>query len=360
MWKKKFPNIPTWLCISYIILGILWFFWQIFMDELAGLIRDHIPEGGVIMYSITHPYIIMPLLLILVSLYLLWRQYKGKKQLKSTLITDGANYEIKNLGWVTCDKCGFIGVRNIKTRELEEMEDNQRRTGQPVLIRINQLGDTEPRHEKIPECIMQMQDFSINPPLSSHALPLFYMQLSRQCQHYKEWQKGLTPKEHLTLSKTNRIEQLKTEIHERATIHNRDALFRVMSEVRQTSYDLLTAQERLDEMNTRSPHLVHTEEMQEVEDAYNKYKNAMNRLDAEILVAGKDFETLLSDLSAFISTQVMLKGVKPKFINGDANKQHRILSALEYSARIANKIREVTQKIDEISKQGDGKKGSQT
>ena len=52
--------------------------------------------------------------------------------------------EIKTLDWATCDKCGFIGVRNIKTRELEEMEDNQRRTGQPILTRINSLGDTEP------------------------------------------------------------------------------------------------------------------------------------------------------------------------------------------------------------------------
>ncbi|GAI35258.1 unnamed protein product, partial [marine sediment metagenome] len=45
--------------------------------------------------------------------------------------------ETKALDWITCDKCGFIGVRNIKTRELEEMEDNQRRTGQPILTRIN-------------------------------------------------------------------------------------------------------------------------------------------------------------------------------------------------------------------------------
>jgi len=102
----------------------------------------------------------------------------------------------KALDWVTCDKCGFIGVRNIKTRELEEVEDNQRETGQPLLTRINSLGDTEPRHEKIPECIMQAEDFATLPPLSSQPLPLFYMQLPRQCTQFIKWQKGSSPKEH--------------------------------------------------------------------------------------------------------------------------------------------------------------------
>ncbi len=99
--------------------------------------------------------------------------------------------ETKALDWVTCDKCGFIGVRNIKTRELEEAEDNQRETGQPILTRINSLGDTEPRHEKVPECLVQLQDFA-KPPF----LPLFYMQLPRQCPQFIKWQKGFSPKEH--------------------------------------------------------------------------------------------------------------------------------------------------------------------
>jgi len=104
--------------------------------------------------------------------------------------------ETKALDWVTCDKCGLIAVRNIKTRELEEVEDNQRNTGQPILTRINSLGDTEPRHERFPECLVQLQDFATLPPLSSQPLPLFYMQLPRQCPQFIKWQKGLTPKEH--------------------------------------------------------------------------------------------------------------------------------------------------------------------
>lgn len=97
--------------------------------------------------------------------------------------------------WVTCDKCGLIGVRNIKTRELEEMEDNQRKTGQIVKIQINSSGDTEPRHEEIPECIMQAQDFAVIPFLSTHSLPLYHMQFPRRCQYFMTWEKGSTPKE---------------------------------------------------------------------------------------------------------------------------------------------------------------------
>ena len=99
--------------------------------------------------------------------------------------------ETKALDWVTCDKCGLIGVRNIRTRELEEVEDNQRGTGQPILTRINSLGDTEPRHGKFPECLVQLQDFAKQP-----FLPLFYMQLPRQCPQFIKWQKGSSPKEH--------------------------------------------------------------------------------------------------------------------------------------------------------------------
>ena len=54
----------------YIIpFGIVWLLWQIFLDELAEIIRSHIPEGGVIMYSITHPYVIMPIVLIILGIY---------------------------------------------------------------------------------------------------------------------------------------------------------------------------------------------------------------------------------------------------------------------------------------------------
>lgn len=55
----------------FLSLGILWLFWQLFLDELASLIREHISGGGLIMYSAAHPYVIMPSLLILFGIYTL-------------------------------------------------------------------------------------------------------------------------------------------------------------------------------------------------------------------------------------------------------------------------------------------------
>lgn len=136
------------------------------------------------------------LIIILVAIRLIMTLVKRRQKEKQLIKRGQTVNETKALDWVTCDKCGFIGVRNIKTRELEEVEDNQRNTGQPILTRINSLGDTEPRHEKIPECIMQAEDFATLPPLSSQPLPLFYMQLPRQCPQFTKWQKGLSPKEH--------------------------------------------------------------------------------------------------------------------------------------------------------------------
>jgi hypothetical protein len=205
-WAERHPRLSAIGGIIMLIAGglaTLQGIWNLFSNEpLFPYIANNIPFWPRVVLLVV--FCIITLFGIGLTIKIFQRTNKNIKKQKQGQTTN----ETKKLDWVTCDKCGFIGVRNIKTRELEEMEDNQRRTGQPVLIRINQLGDKEPRHEKIPECIMQIQDFSINPPLSSHALPLFYMQLPRQCQHFKKWQKGLTPKEHLeSLNKINRIEQ---------------------------------------------------------------------------------------------------------------------------------------------------------
>lgn len=136
----------------------------------------------------------------------------------------------------------------------------------------------------------------------------------------------------------------------KVVIPNRDVLFRAISEVQQASADLLMSQERLDKLEKRSPNLVHVDEMTTRDDMYAEYKEAIKKLGAEKMVAGKPFEALLSELIAYISTQVMTKIAKPSVFSG-GSQQFRILTALEYIGRIAGKISEVTQKIDEISGQ---------
>lgn len=79
---RKWPKYSIWYILA---VSLLWLFWQLFLDELASLAREHIPEGGMIMYSVTHPYIIMPSLIILACLFILVRsKRKTKEELKLT------------------------------------------------------------------------------------------------------------------------------------------------------------------------------------------------------------------------------------------------------------------------------------
>lgn len=140
---------------------------------------------------------------------------------------------------------------------------------------------------------------------------------------------------------------------------NRGELIRAISEVQQTSGELLMAQEQLDNLEAMSPNLVHVDAMETRDYTYAKYKQAINKLSAEKMVAGKLFESLLSDLIAYISTQVWVKEAKPTFI-GSNPQQFHIHTALETFGRIASKVSEVTRKIDELSGQVHDIEGSQT
>lgn len=142
-------------------------------------------------------------------------------------------------------------------------------------------------------------------------------------------------------------------------IPNRDILLRAIAEVQQTSGALLNAQEYLDGLNLQSPNTVHFAEALTARDnAHDSYQQAMNKLNAETMVAGKPFKDILYELSGYISTQVWLKTEKPRLIGGTP-KQGRILTALEYFGRIAGKINQVTQKMEEISGQAPDKESSQ-
>ena len=145
----------------------------------------------------------------------------------------------------------------------------------------------------------------------------------------------------------------------RVPISNKNELVRAMSDVQTLSGQLLTAQELLDDLEATSPTLVHSDAIGKRDDSYAKYNEAMDKLCAEILVAGKPYESLLHDLSGYISTQVWVKMAKPTF-SGATPQQARIRTALEYIGRIAGKVNEVRNKIDELTGQDHDKEDSQT
>jgi hypothetical protein len=131
---------------------------------------------------------------------------------------------------------------------------------------------------------------------------------------------------------------------------NGNELLRAMAEVLQTCGELLMAQEQLDDLDKMSPNLVHVEQMQTRDNKAESYHLAMNKLQAEKMVAGKQFENILSDLITFISTQVWIKSAKPTVIGGNPG-QFQGRGALEIFGRIAGRAGEVTRKIDELSGQ---------
>ena len=77
----KILSIPR--IVYFLILGGLWLLWELFTDEMAGLIREYISGGGVIMYGITHPNIIMPSLLILSCIYILFRKKRQQQPIST-------------------------------------------------------------------------------------------------------------------------------------------------------------------------------------------------------------------------------------------------------------------------------------
>ncbi|MFC1905102.1 hypothetical protein ACFLXT_05035 [Chloroflexota bacterium] len=133
-------------------------------------------------------------------------------------------------------------------------------------------------------------------------------------------------------------------------LQNKGELIRSISEVRQTSGELLLAQEQLDDLNARSPYIAHVEAMDAKENAKLKFNSAMNKLDAEILLAGKPFESILSKLTGYISNQVWIKEDKPIFHGGEPEALG-FRTALTTFGRIVGRINNVIQEIDELSGQ---------
>ena len=128
---------------------------------------------------------------------------------------------------------------------------------------------------------------------------------------------------------------------------NRDSLLRVMSEVQGTTAELLQQQEWVNARERQSPNTIPTEALIAKDTMYSRYKRGLERLRAEKLVAGDEFEQLLSDLIDFIARQVMLLTVRPSLYGEESPPlpEHTASALIE---RIAAKVKETAGKIDEI------------
>jgi hypothetical protein len=108
----------------------------------------------------------------------------------------------------------------------------------------------------------------------------------------------------------------------------------------------MNCQKHLDEVQTRSPNFVDTGTSAMRDSAIEEYKQAMDELESEKLVAGEPFKGIVGNLTTFIWFHVWGNIQKPIQIGGE---KPFILSDFEFSARLADKIDETIKEIDDIS-----------
>ena len=91
---------------------------------------------------------------------------------------------------VRCRDCGFLAMRNVETRKLEEAEETLRNTGQiPAQHRMK-------RHESLPVCFMAAVNLRAEATGEDPVHVLEIVNRERQCAAFTNWNVGYTPKEH--------------------------------------------------------------------------------------------------------------------------------------------------------------------
>ncbi len=104
---------------------------------------------------------------------------------------------------VKCVDCGYLAVRNVDSRELEEAEEGFREKGTGPMAQIYE-GNAQAhlRHWKQPLCFARVHGFSddfrkaINEKIPEDGRVKEIIQRERQCNQSTDWQQGFTPKEH--------------------------------------------------------------------------------------------------------------------------------------------------------------------
>ena len=91
---------------TYLVISILWLLWQIFVDEIAEIVRSCILGGGLLMYGITHPSIIMPAILVIATLILIYWQKRQRNRGDKSLTLYNRN-EFQTPLHVECNSYGY-------------------------------------------------------------------------------------------------------------------------------------------------------------------------------------------------------------------------------------------------------------
>jgi hypothetical protein len=106
----------------FLISGFIWLFWQLLTDEFIEKVRIYIPNGGLIIYGITHPYIIMPILLTLFSSYLFFQSKRAIKSNSDTTVQ--GNSIVQKVRFSQSDAWELYEKFNESIRELRKEAKN--------------------------------------------------------------------------------------------------------------------------------------------------------------------------------------------------------------------------------------------
>jgi len=116
---------------------------------------------------------------------------------------------------VRCSECGFLAARNIDTRNLDEVEEEFRRNGNPPteIIAGKEIGYY--RHKRYPICFVQKHNLldsfkRISGEESTRFLTVIGEE--RQCELFIDWHQGYTPKEHQEMIDRERRDKFEADI----------------------------------------------------------------------------------------------------------------------------------------------------
>ncbi len=98
-----------------------------------------------------------------------------------------------------CADCGFLAARNIDTRNLDEVEREFRRSGEPPnqIMAGKEIG--YPIHKRYPVCFVQEYDLlDLFEKINGDEYKRFLVVIDeeRRCEPFTTWKQGFTPKEH--------------------------------------------------------------------------------------------------------------------------------------------------------------------
>jgi hypothetical protein len=119
-----------------------------------------------------------------------------------------------------CADCGYLAVRNIYSRELQEPEKSYRDCGMQPITLTHKMEDGKlaiiSPYEPIPICFMQSKDLQTECNVLKIKSTL---QTEWECDDFTEWHQGFTPKEHREML-DRKLELRRLEAQENR--HNRE------------------------------------------------------------------------------------------------------------------------------------------